>query len=524
MLEVQKYAVCDFELYADVGDKNPFAVEVTATFTHQRGEVLEVPGFFDGDKWVVRFSPNTEDMWWGCSRSEFSDLDGAEWQVQCVANENPDVHGLVGIDPDLDDPQRFSWCDGTPFLYLGFECDWLFSYHQADAERCYRHVDLVASRGFNCFVTNLYAHTGFGSRPNDDTRPMLSEYLFGPPEMYLFEGTNDAPDHERMNIDFFRDFDRLMHYLHGKGMAVHLMLQVQNKQVNWPERRTEADDRFWRYVVARYQAFGNVIWDVGKESKNLIRETGSHDYVLERMDIIRRADAYDHLLTVHDVELRNAGTLSEPDLRSDFVTDQVHLSDAARYNREAIRRLRNWCSPYVNVEYGYELAEEQLKTYRGRTTAEWDDILKWTWGIYAAGAYACYYYDNTSWDLIKFEPVPESWMRYRELRDFLEALPFNQMAADNEYVERGLCLALEGIAYLVYLPEGGDTCIDLSDVRDGGPIAVDWMAILTGERSSGEMEKSSVWSGFNTDLTNPFGDKDQPCVVGLWVGGKGPIR
>ena len=275
--------------------------------------------------------------------------------------------------------------------------------------------------------------------------------------------------------------------------------------------------------LRRYQAFGNVIWDVGKESKNLFREMGDHDYVLERMDIIRKADAYGHLLTVHDVEMRNAGTLSEPDRQSDFVTDQVHLSDAARYNREAIRRMRNSGTPYVNVEYGYELAEEQLKTYRGRTTAEWDDILKWTWAIYAAGAYPCYYYDNTSWDLIKFEPVPESWMRYRELRDFLEGLPFNQMVGDNEYVERGLCLALAGTAYLVYLPEGGDTRIDLSDVGEGTPIAVDWMAILTGERSSGEMEKSDFWGGFNTDLINPFEDKDQPCVVGLWVGGKGSI-
>ena len=523
MVEVQQYAVCDFELYADVGDENPFAMEVTATFTHELGEVVEdLPGFFDGDKWVVRFSPGVEGVWTGCSRSEHSDLDGAEWHVQCVGNENADVHGLVGIDPEY--PQRFAWSDGTPFLYLGFECDWLFSYHQADAARCYRHVDLVASRGFSCFVMNLYAHTGFGSRPNDDTRQMLPEYLFGPPEMYLFEGANDAPDHERMNIDFFRDFDRLMRYLHGKGIVVHLMLQVQNKQVNWPARETEADDRFWRYAVARYQAFGNVIWDVGKESKNLFREMGDHEYVLERMDIIRKADAYGHLLTVHDVELRNAGTLSEPDRQSDFVTDQVHLSDAARYNREAIRRMRNSGTPYVNVEYGYELAEEQLKTYRGRTTAEWDDILKWTWAIYAAGAYPCYYYDNTSWDLIKFEPVPESWMRYRELRDFLEGLPFNQMVGDNEYVERGLCLALAGDAYLVYLPEGGDTRIDLSDVGEETPIAVDWMAILTGERSSGEMEKSDFWGGFNTDLINPFGDKDQPCVVGLWVGGKGAIQ
>ena len=80
MVEVQQYAVCDFELYADVGDKNPFAVEVTATFTHELGEVIEdLPGFFDGDKWVVRFSPGVEGVWTGCSRSEHSGLDGAEW-------------------------------------------------------------------------------------------------------------------------------------------------------------------------------------------------------------------------------------------------------------------------------------------------------------------------------------------------------------------------------------------------------------------------------------------------------------
>ena len=71
MVEVQQYAVCDFELSADLGDKNPFAVEVTATFTHELGEVVEnLPGFFDGDKWVVRFSPGIEGVWAGRSRSE----------------------------------------------------------------------------------------------------------------------------------------------------------------------------------------------------------------------------------------------------------------------------------------------------------------------------------------------------------------------------------------------------------------------------------------------------------------------
>ena len=516
MVEVQQYAIHDFELNADAGDQNPFTIAVTATFVHELGEVVEhLPGFFDGDKWIIRFSPTLEGTWTGHSQSKHSDLDDHEWSVQCTANQNDNIHGFVGIDPEA--PQRFTWSDGTPFLYLAFECDWLFSYHQSDAQRCYKHIDLVAERGFNCFVTNLYAHTGFATKKNNDDRPVLPEYIFGPSKLYLFEGNNDNPNHERLNIDFFRDFDTLIHYLHQHGIAVHLMLQVQNKEVNWPERRSEADDQFWRYVVARYQAFGNVIWDVGKESKNLKRETGDHTYTLERMTIIRETDAYAHMVTVHDVEIRNAGTLSEPDRQSDFVTDQVHMFDADKYNREAIRRMRNSSTPYVNVEYGYELAEEQLKTYTGRTTAPWDDVLKWTWSIYTAGAYCCYYYDNTSWDLIKFEPEPQSWLRYRELRDCLESLPFNQMVADNEYVSHGSCLALPGEVYLVFLPDGGDTSIELSAVSDDASLSAQWIAILTGESKDGPIERSTDWSGFSTDLTNPFEDTNQPCAIKISV-------
>ena len=94
--------------------------------------------------------------------------------------------------------------------------------------------------------------------------------------MYAFGGTNQAPDHTILNVDFFQGLDRLMTYLHDKGILVHLMIQVQNKQVNWPERRSAEDDLYWRYVVARYQAFGNIIWDVGKESFNLLKETFQH--------------------------------------------------------------------------------------------------------------------------------------------------------------------------------------------------------------------------------------------------------
>ncbi|MCZ6632761.1 MAG: DUF5060 domain-containing protein, partial [bacterium] len=374
---VGQHQIHDFTLQSDTQHANPFQTRLSATFTHNSGATIDhLPGFYDGKiTWKIRFSPTLEGTWTGKTTSDDPALDGLDLDpILCTPNPNPHIKGILQIDPE--NSRRFAWSNNDPCLPLGFEIDWLFSYHQADPGRCYKHVDLIAERGFNYIVTNLYAHTGFATRENNDTRPVDPEYIFGPPEHYLFEGTNDNPDHSRLNITFLQDFDRLMAYLHQKSLIVHLMLQVQNKGVNWPARRSPEDDRFWRYIVARYQAYSNLIWDVGKESKNLLRQTGSHAYTLERMVLIRGADAYHHLVTVHDVEQRNAGIHSEPDRASDFVSDQIHLKDVGRYNREAIRRLRTLEKPYMNIEYGYELGTETLKTYTGASTAPWQDILK----------------------------------------------------------------------------------------------------------------------------------------------------
>ena len=338
--------------------------------------------------------------------------------------------------------------------------------------------------------------------------------------MYVFGGTNEEPDHSRLNPDFFRDYDALMRLLHERGIVAHIMIQVQNKKVNWPERRSTEDDLYWSYVVARYQAFGNVVWDIGKECYNLFKETGGHDYTLDRIALVRRCDAYGHLVTAHDPAGNSAGTICEVDEACDFVSDQIHVGDCAVYNREAIAKQRTLPRPYLNIEYGYEEGAEQLKTYRSRTTTEWQSVLKWTWSIYAAGAYACYYYSNTAWDLVKFDPEPEGWVRYAYLARLLASLPFNEMTPANEMVDRGFCLAKAGCDYLVFLPDGGDVELDLSDVPghtgvrsevswDDVRVAVFWLDIFTGE----EIDQEITPEGFRTSLENPLAQRGNPCAL-----------
>lgn len=512
---VPQYGIHDFSLNSDSEHANPFMVNVHATFEHESGEKIEnVPGFYNGDgQWVVRFWPTLSGEWQGRTESDDPNLGGVPLgPVECVGTTNASVHGGLGLDPAS--PRTFAWQDGTPFVLLGFECDWLFAYHQRHPEDCRKQVNAVADCGFNYVVMNIYAHTGFGL-PDKHGKIMQgkqiapAEFLYGPPDRYVFGGTNDNPDHSVLNVDFFKDYDTMMRILHERGVVAHLMIQVQNKAVNWPARRSAEDDLFWKYVVARYQAFGNVVWDIGKESYNLLKETGSHDYTIDRIGLIRKTDAYRRLVTVHDSEQKSAGRESAADLACDFSSDQIHLRDVAYYNREAIRRLRNRERPYLNIEYGYEYGVDDYKIYAGHTTSDWRDILTWTWAFYAAGAYACYYYNNTSWDLIKFEPQPPGWQRYRYVRETVDGIPYNRMSADNELVEYGHCLAAPGECYLVYLPRGGDLKIDLSALPHEAAVSCEWLDIFSGVKEQVEGESK----GFCTMLENPLSDTAQPCVA-----------
>lgn len=467
------------------------------------GRIESVHGFYDGGgAWKVRFRPMQVGTWRGLTASEVPELDGVELgPVRCVPSSNPLVRGQVTTDSNH--PRRFAFEDETPFVPLGFECDWLFAVHQSRPDRFREMTDTLAERGFNYFVTNIYAHTGFSEQGHG--------CVYAPPEKYAFEGSNDAPDHSRMNVCFFRDYDDMVACLHQKGIVAHLMIQVQNKGVSWPKRGSADDNFFLRYVIWRYQAYPNVVWDVGKESYRLFDETGSHDYTIDRIRLIRKADVYRHLVTVHDSVADSAGRNSPVDDVCDFVSDQVHLGDAASYFREAQRRFRLLPKPYMNIEYGYEEGVEPLKTYRGSTTRPWQDILLWAYAIYLGGAYACYYYSNTAWDLVKSDPEPPGWRRYRYMADFLGGLDINAMEPDNGYVAAGLCLAEPGRQYLALLPEGGELVIDLTAIPASGRASCEWMDICSGERKRACVDSFE----FSTRIRNPLACPSSPCVVAI---------
>jgi hypothetical protein len=524
-LTVERYGVHDFELPSKTRHRNPFMVDLRATFTHESGrKIKNLPGFYDGDgTWVVRFSPTLEGVWKGLTASQDKQLAGKKLPaVRCVASTNPAIRGQLRIDPKH--PRRFICDDGLPFIPLGFEFDWTAAFHQRRGQSKAKPVDpgvdlwtpaceLLARRGFNWIITNVYAIRGFSDQAN--------EWVFNPPDLAPWEGANEQPRHEKLNLAFWKDYDGAIGTFHRLGLMVHLMIQVQNKGVKWPARRSPADDLYWKYVAARYQAYCNIVWDVSKESFNLRKETGDHAYTLDRMAFVRDHDAYGHLFTVHDPEGGSYARMGEPDCAGDFVSDQIHVKDTGRpdfgiqaasiLNREAARRFRLFDKPYFNIESAYEIAQAEglVPTYHSHNSRPWEETLMWMAALYAGGGYPGYYYNSTSWDLVKFDPEPPSWRRYRTLMDLLESMPLNEMVPDNDYVERGMCLARHGRDYFIFLPAGGNEQADLTGIAKETPARIKWLDLLTGQT----IEKDCGGRGFTVELRNPLEFTTHPCVI-----------
>jgi hypothetical protein len=185
-----------------------------------------------------------------------------------------------------------------------------------------------------------------------------------------------------------------------------------------------------------------------------------------------------------------------------------------RRGGEAHKRIRLAAKPYLNIEYGYEKGARPIKTYTSRTTREWDEVLLWTWAIYAGGGYPCYYYSNAAWDLIAPAPEPPGWKRYRYLADFLAGLDLGPMAPANDLVASGFCLAEPGSQYLVLLPEGGDLAIDLGAIAAGAEARCEWMDIRSGERA-GNVAGATNDRRAAAKVPNPLPDTAAPCVVAV---------
>lgn len=470
---VPRWEPYDIVVHSDKLHENPFIVNLYAKVEGPNGESFLIPGFYDGvSQWKIRFSPTSEGEWTLTTVSEEAELGNKVFKVSCIPNNNPNVHGALKVDG-----RNFVFEDSTRFFMMAYECDWLWALDMGNPSlpTLLPFLDKLQNYGFNCIILNVYAH---------DTpwcKGKTSDKDYGPPPMFPWEGDNDAPVHSKFNIEFWKHYDRMMRALYDRGIVAHIMIKVYNKMVNWPPKGSNEDDLYFRYVIARYSAYPNVIWDFSKEANN----EKDLDYKLGRFKFIRQNDPYRRLITSHDD--RSAYDSGVYNDILDFRSDQQH----SNWHESLLehRAQNDW--PVVNVEFGYEHGPKGIEDKTYNVVQPPEEVCRRAWEICLAGGYIAYYYTYTAWDVLIPEDTPPGYFYFRNLRNFFERTHYWLMEPADKLVSSGYCLANDGREYIVFLNEAQDFTIKLPE---GAGLNCVWFNPYTGEA----IETSSIASGITT--------------------------
>jgi len=501
----EKWQVIDLEFEAKIKSDNPFAIQFGAELISESGKTMNIPGFYnDNNIWVIRFCPPDEGNWTFKTYSSESKLTGLTGTISVSANTKPDEHGPIVISKT--DKQKFEYADGTPYFLLAFELDWLFALDVENKNGIPRTEEIVgeiAKNGFNQVVMNVYAYDAMWG----DHENLKPEHNFAKPKVFPYAGTNENPDYSTLNVDFFKHLDRVMKELNEQEVISHLMIYVWNKKVKWPEPESVADNLYFDYVVKRYQAFPNLIWDISKEALAYGRD--DMNYITRRIDRLRKMDGHGRLLSVHDYAYCRAFPG-----KVDFISIQNWNANIYNVMKDVVERHKN--QPIFNIEHGGYERTMPYSTFDGAYN-DAAACLDRNYKCIFAGSYSTYYWQNTSWYEVVYNPsaLPDeqqpkfNW--YKNLTQLFTDYDFRNYQPAN--ASHAYCLYNNKDTYMFYLTRD---MIALNGMVPGVKnkiVKIKWFNPFTGNYIDGERTFNGVWIGVDKpkEVNSPF------CVAILEV-------
>ncbi|WNJ16573.1 DUF4038 domain-containing protein [Pontibacter sp. G13] len=444
-----QWEVNDIVFHVKKKVKNPFAQSAFAVVTTDT-DTQRVPLFYNGDNdWVFRYSSGETGSKQFTIESDVAQLDGQKGEIVIVANQRTDRHGGVVLNDAQ--PDRLFYEDESHYFNLAFECDWLFAldYGQEELAKTDHLLDLIQDYGFNQIVMNVYSHDV--KWPKDGRLFEHPEHEYGGrQDIFPFLGSNEAPDYSSLNLEFFRHFDQVIAHMHDREIVSHLMIYVWNKLVSWPDMESEADNLYYDYVIKRYQAFPNIIWDVSKEALHYERAT--KEYIVERIERARNLDSYGRLISVHDYGFcRN-----NPEL-VDFISMQNWQHTLYQNMLNAAKEFPQ--KPIFNIEHGgYE--ESPYVVFPG-AYVDAEACLRRNYMCLFAGGYTTYYWQGASWNVVIHNPFeqPKDFIKphfeyFQHMRKLFESVNFENCRPIPQFNTSGYNLTnLQDGIVLVYAPK-----------------------------------------------------------------------
>lgn len=132
------------------------------------------------------------------------------WAVICTGPPRG-AHGFLRRDPNH--PYSFVWDDGThQFLWGWTSYDVMLNVMANGGWK--QAVREAKANGMSKIRLEIFANQTYTPGVEDQTYPEVSP----------FEGTYTNPDHDRLNIDYWRGLDRYVAYLASQGMIADILI------------------------------------------------------------------------------------------------------------------------------------------------------------------------------------------------------------------------------------------------------------------------------------------------------------
>ena len=281
-----------FEAGTDYNATGADAVTFDAVFTHESGEKVSRPGFWDGGKtFRVRFAPTKPGRWsWSTTCRGDAALNGKSGTLEAKPYAGELEIYKRGFVKPAKGAKHFTYADGTPFFYLG---DTHWGLYKEEIDEPGPHAGKTGATSHFKYIVDRRVAQGFTVY---QTEPIGAKFN-------VTDGKVDAAD-----IPGFQLADRYYQYLADKGL-VHANAEfffaasMNKKLANDPA----AIDRLARYWVARFGAYP-VMWTLAQEVDNdfYYDRHGAHNFYCATnnpwvvvAECLHRADAYSHPLTAH---------------------------------------------------------------------------------------------------------------------------------------------------------------------------------------------------------------------------------
>lgn len=333
---------------------NPFTdVTVDGTFAPKGGQPLSVDGFCDsadGRLFRIRFMPSKP----GTYNYTVKYREGAFEKTHQGSFEAKDERkkGLVRVDPEF--PSHFQW-EGSKerFFWNGTTAYWLAGWDDETIRESLDRLDQFRVTRVRAALSGRVKDGGAwfeNVAATDKFSFLLNPWVARNPASVEQPGF----DVTRFNMDYWQKWERLLQNARSKDMVVSVIFYVDGLRPGvdpfGKAGMGGADEqRYYRYAVARFAPFTNVMWDLANEYR-LFRD----DAWAEKMGaFVKQCDPYKHLTSTHghgDFHFRQSPW-------ADFALyqswDEHGGYDFMLKNREEQEKTGR-VIPQVNEEYGYE--------------------------------------------------------------------------------------------------------------------------------------------------------------------------